>query len=229
MDDVSGMTESARLMAVPILALAVLGIVLALPLRKSWAGWSAFVADILNLAIVLSFVFVGPLLNRLSTSSSATETRSQFPKGDTSISNPHSTYFRHDDAEIHFLLFYPRAFNVEDRSSYNAHSSGCLDDGSVALETGRGIAYRRESVKPFELRLNGDALDLRKGRVFMLHDDATVEQRSATVPLATAMNRDPIARPIGSAPYFGPVIECELNVSPFLADAFLDLDSGKKY
>ncbi len=70
MGAVSAITGSfSNVMALPTLVLpffcillASLGIALALPLRKSWAGRSAFVAGILNLAIGLGFVFANPLL-----------------------------------------------------------------------------------------------------------------------------------------------------------------------
>ena len=89
----------------------------------------------------------------------------------------------------------------------------------------------RESTDPVHLKVNGKEYDLRQGRVFLPHDDGTLEQRQLEVSLATAMDPDATAKLIANPGIgkramrdaklsFGSVIEREV-------DGAIDFDSGK--
>jgi hypothetical protein len=207
-----------------ILITAIVGLALAIPARHTprgkWAMWFCTGSVLVWVLVWSFFAFAIPLRQPPEAEKPAeiSNDRSRFPKGYSSPDNSNSFYFKHDDVDVHFLLYYAGQFGVEDRSTYNAHSFTWLDDGSIKLESGRSFGYRRESVAPFHLRVNGEEFDLRKGFVFVLHDDGRAEQRNIAVPLATAQDRYAIAKLLGPTSNadtrvaFDPIREADLRV-----------------
>jgi hypothetical protein len=100
--------------------------------------------------------------------------------------------------DVHYVFFAPKAVGTTDSSSYNTHSLAWLDNGTFKLTEQWTFGYLRESVNPFFLKVNGKEYDLRQGRVFLPHDDGTLEQRQLEVSLATAMDPDAMAKLIAN-------------------------------
>jgi len=157
--------------------------------------------------------------------------RSPYPKSATITRNVGTALVVHDDTDVHYVFFAPKAVGTSDSSSYNTHSLAWLDNGTFKLTEQWTFGYLRESTDPVHLKVNGKEYDLRQGRVFLPHDDGTLEQRQLEVSLATAMDPDAMAKLIANPGIgeramrdaklsFGPVMEREV-------DGAIDFDSGK--
>ena len=114
-----------------------------------------------------------------------------FPTGAHIGRNGQSVLVTQDTADLHYVLFYAGDFGSSSSGSHNAKTRSWVDEGSVKLKNGRTFGYRRQALYPDELTVNGARYDLQKGRVFVLHDDGTMAQRSLPVSLSVA--RDPVA------------------------------------
>ena len=119
------------------------------------------------------------------------EATAGFPTGAHIGRGGHSVLVIHDTADLHYVFYHAGDFGSSSSGSQNAKTRSWVDEGAVKLRNGRTFGYRRTALYPDELTVNGAPYDLRKGRVFVLHHDGTLAQRSLSVPLALA--RDPVA------------------------------------
>ncbi|MEI6077719.1 MAG: serine/threonine-protein kinase, partial [Verrucomicrobiota bacterium] len=140
--------------------------------------------------------------------------RSAVPLAATITRNAGTVLVVHDNVDVHYVFFAPKAVGTSDSSSYNTHSLAWMDNGVFKLTEQWAFGYLRESVNPFFLKVNGKEYDLRQGRVFLPQDYGTLEQRQFEVSLATAMDPDALATVIANHNWassaklaFGPVIE----------------------
>ncbi len=117
-----------------------------------------------------------------------------FPAGEHVSRGGFSVVATYDQgaATLHYVLFHGgNLAGTSSSGSQNAANSSWVDEGSVRLRNGRSFGYRRESLYPDELHINGTAYDLRKGRVIVLRDDGVADQFQLFPSVATA--RDPEA------------------------------------
>lgn len=123
-----------------------------------------------------------------------------FPTGSHISRNHHSVVVTHDRAAttLHHVLYSAGDSSTTASGSQNHAASTWVDEGTVKLRNGRAFGYRREALTPDELRINGTAYDLRKGRVIFLEDDGTTAQFRLFPELAVARDPDAIARLIAS-------------------------------
>jgi len=91
-----------------------------------------------------------------------------------------------DNTEVHHILFAPKGGWSTVSDSRNTHSLHWLETGSVKIGEGRTFSYLRESHSPHELNVNGEAFDLRRGKVLVLLADGRVEQMRMFPSLADA-------------------------------------------
>ncbi|MGK0198003.1 MAG: serine/threonine protein kinase [Yoonia sp.] len=119
------------------------------------------------------------------------DARSDFPTGGHIGRNDHSVLVTHDNVDLHHVLYYAGRFGTSSSGNHNTATRNWVDEGSVRLKNGRSFGYRRTKLYPDELTLNGAKYDLRKGRVFILNDEGSIEQMSHPVPLSIA--KDPTA------------------------------------
>ena len=123
----------------------------------------------------------------------ADEKSAGFPTGAHISRNHHSIVVTHDQAEtaLHYVFYFAGDFGTSSSGSQNRATNTWVDEGSVKLKNGRTFGFRREALYPEELHVNGTAYDLRKGRVLVLREDGTLEQRALFPELPVA--RDPEA------------------------------------
>jgi hypothetical protein len=119
--------------------------------------------------------------------------RSEFPTGAHIGHKNHSVLVIHDHIDLHYVFYYAGDFNSSSSGSQNARTHSWVDAGAVDLKNGRAFGYWRVAIYPDELTVNGTRYDLRKGRVFVLHDDGTLEQLAIPVPLAVAKDPEALA------------------------------------
>ena len=112
--------------------------------------------------------------------------RNGFPQGAHIGRGGQGVMVTHDDAKLHYVLYHAGDFGTSSSGTQNLPANYWTDEGSVKLKNERTFGYRRESRYPDELLVNGSRYDLNKGRVFVLHDDGTLDQLSITVPLTVA-------------------------------------------
>ncbi len=93
-----------------------------------------------------------------------------------------------DSAEVHHILFSPRGGWSTVSDSQNTHSLLWLETGSFKTGEGRTFSYLRESLSPHEVKVNGEAFDLRRGKVLVLLADGRVEQIRLFPSLADAID-----------------------------------------
>jgi hypothetical protein len=115
--------------------------------------------------------------------------RATFPKYASISKEGTSVYLAHDDAELHYAMFYAGAFNASTSGSQNRHGLTWRDTSAIKLANGRSFGISRDSANDLYLTINGVEHDLRRGRLFVLKDDGTVSQRNAQLSLEEA--RDP--------------------------------------
>ena len=121
----------------------------------------------------------------------------------------------HDNAGLHYVIFYEGDFGSSGGCTFNTHSLKWLEDFNLTLKNGRTFGYQRESVyADFFLKINGRQFDFRNGRVFVLHDDGNVEQLDLSPSLTVARDLRSLARLVAGkqeratgAVSFGPVME----------------------
>jgi len=233
---VSGVAGWGRVMELLILLLALLGIVLALPLRKSWAGWSAFGAGSLNAVIWLMASAGAPWQHSIPAVSHAElpAARSRLPVG-THISRDHHTvYVVHDNVDLHYVFYYAGDFDVTEVRSRNAQTVDWHEEGRIQLPNGCTFDFHRESGSPAHVHVNNIDADLSVGRVIQLRDDGTPVGESWSVPLKVALDPPALAHLIahpGSGQTamrdanlsFSPVIEREVQDGEAI-----DFDSGTR-
>ena len=220
-----------------IVITALLGMMLAIGVQRTscgkqalWFGGAQVIVWILFAVLSLVHDFRGiPGLQRAD--SAGVVQRSPFPKAATIGRNAGTVLWVHDNVDVHYVFFAPKAVGTSDSSSYNAHSLAWMDNGAFKLTEQWTFGYVRESTDPVHLKVNGKEYDLRQGRVFLPHDDGTLEQRQLKVSLATAMDPDALAKLIANPDIseramrdaklsFGPVIERDVY-------GVIDFDSGK--
>jgi hypothetical protein len=161
------------------------------------------------------------------TSAPASE-RNPFPHGATIIHNRHSVMVQHDNVDLHYVFYYPGILGTATSGARGGTAGPWSDDGSITLHgNGRTFGYHRSSDDPMHLRVNGKEYDLGQGRVFVLHDDGTLDQRSFEVSLAVGRNPEALGTVIANHNWspsaelsFGPAIEREVAVA-------IDFDSGE--
>jgi serine/threonine protein kinase len=132
-------------------------------------------------ATYTGYFAVGPIGQHL-------QGRSEFPIGGHIGRKQDSVFVKHDNVTLHYALYHAGDFNTSSSGTQNPATGSWLDEGTVSLSDKRSFAYRRIDRYPDELKVNGVNHDLRKGRVFALHVDATIEQLSLKVPLPLARN-----------------------------------------
>ena len=100
--------------------------------------------------------------------------------------NAASVYCVHDGPQAAFILFYEGMFNSSSTGSNNAKTRVWTDSGEITF-TGEATKYvfSRRSAVPDSLTLNGQALDLTKGRVLVLGLDGTVRHLAINPPAIT--------------------------------------------
>ncbi|MGB0579444.1 MAG: hypothetical protein ACPGVU_07060, partial [Limisphaerales bacterium] len=113
--------------------------------------------------------------------------RRPFPSAAHIGRKDHSVHVTHDDVSVHYLFYYAGDFNTTSSGTHNSKTGDWIDDGSVQLSNERNFGFDRRKLYPDELRVNGTRYDLRKGRVFVLNDDGTLEQLALELPLPLAM------------------------------------------
>jgi len=216
-----------------ILITALLGMTLAIGVQRTSCGkhalWFGGIQTLVWIFFAIFFLlqdFRGiPDLVRVD--NAGVMQRSPFPKAATIGRNAGTALVVHDDVDVHYVFFAPKAVGTWDSSSHNTHSLDWMDNGALKLTEQWTFGYLRESIDPDHLKVNGKEYDLRQGRVFLPHDDGTLEQRQLEISLATAMDPDALATVIANHNWassaklcFGPVIEREV-------DGAIDFDSGK--
>jgi predicted Ser/Thr protein kinase len=133
------------------------------------------------------------------TTAEVAHARSRFPKAAHIGRNAASVLLVHDDADLHYVFFYPGSFSTKSAGSQNVHSLTWMDEGGIALKNGRSFGYHRESTDPFHLRVNGTEYDLREGRILELREDGTVEQIKQFPSLPAANDPEALAALIASS------------------------------
>jgi hypothetical protein len=229
--------QSAAPWAWCILITALLGMTLAIGVQRTscgkqalWFGGAQVIVWIFFAVFFLLHDFSGiPGLQRVD--SAGVMQRSPFPKAATITRNAGTVLVVHDNVDAQYVFFAPRGVGTTDSSSCNNHSLAWMDNGTFKLTEQWTFGYLRESTDPVHLKVNGKEYDLRQGRVFLPHDDGTLEQRQLEVSLATVMDPEAMAKLIANPGLgeramrdakvsFGPVIEREV-------DGAIDFDSGK--
>jgi hypothetical protein len=105
------------------------------------------------------------------------------------IGDEHGTVFvTHDNVDAIYALYHAGQFGTGADESFDPKEHAWHSKGAITLNNGRKFLYLRVQDAPETLRLNGDEFDLRKGRVIVLHDDGTAEQRRLFPPMVVAMN-----------------------------------------
>ena len=135
-----------------------------------------------------------------------------------------------DSAEVHHILFAPGGGWSTVSDSRNTHSLLWLEMGSFKTAEGRTFSYLRESHSPHELKVNGEAFDLRHGKVLVLQADGRVEHLRMFPSLSDARDPDVIAIQVeeARATYSGPITEEKLRSQLDSAQRQLT-DLGKMY
>ncbi len=233
---VSGVAGFGRVIELLILLLALLGIVLALPLRKSWAGWSAFGAGSLNAVIwlIASAVFSSQHSVPAVAHVELAAFRSRLPQGTHLSRDHHSVYVVHDGVDLHYVFYYAGDFGVKDARHQNAQTSAWQEEGRIQLPNGRTFDFHRESDSPTHVHINNIDADLSTGRVIELRDDGTPMGAGWSVPLKVALDPPALAHLIANPGAgqtamrdanlsFSPVIEREVKDGEAI-----DFDSGKQ-
>ena len=132
----------------------------------------------------------GMSLVRLTPRESKTQ-RTDSPNSSFISRNDHSVLVVHDNVDVDYVLYFAGNSSAASHGTHNTSSLTWVDQGTIALPNKRTFGFYRESVNPFQLRVNGQEYDLRQGRVLVLLDDGTLDHRKLFPPLATA--RDPEA------------------------------------
>jgi serine/threonine protein kinase len=115
--------------------------------------------------------------------------RAAFPRYASITRDGASAYLAHDDADLHYAMFYPGSFIASTSGSQNWNGLVWRDSSAIKLANGRSFGLGRDSANDLFLTINGVEYDLRKGRLFVLNDDGTVLQRDMHPSLEQA--RDP--------------------------------------
>ncbi|MDB6170867.1 MAG: serine/threonine protein kinase [Chthoniobacteraceae bacterium] len=122
-------------------------------------------------------------------SQATTVVRSRFPKAASLVGSQHSVMVKHDDVDVHYLFYLAGGFSTSISDSSNKDSLSWTDKGEILLDkNGPAFGYHRESNDPTHLRINDRKYDLIQGRVFVLSEDGTLEQRALEVSLGLARN-----------------------------------------
>ncbi len=106
----------------------------------------------------------------------------------------YTTYSVHDGVKLHYVFFHLGKFTSASASTHNAKARTWRDEGAIKLSTGRSFGYHRKSVSSNELFVNGQAYDLRVGRVFLLNADGTLHQVKLQPTLSQAQDVPALAR-----------------------------------
>jgi|GEM_PF-771236 len=183
-----GPHASGRIAGVSILAPVALLIVAGffvlggLIARKSSLRRAVFITLIAIIAIGTGVAFVlfkkVPQSLTVVTGGSSASARSDSPVPQhISLNKEYSAMLHHDNVDLHYAIFYNGVFDSSGGCTFNTHSLKWLEDFNITLKNGRTFGYQRESVyADFFLKINGRQFDFRKGRIFVLHDDGTVDQ-----------------------------------------------------
>ncbi|MEJ7594783.1 MAG: hypothetical protein WKF77_24925 [Planctomycetaceae bacterium] len=107
---------------------------------------------------------------------SGNQGRSPFPTGAHVGGNDSSVMVKHDDVDLHYVLYYAGSFDTSSSGFHNDQTGEWRDRGSVLLKDGTSFGYEREPIYPDHLRINGKDFDLRQGRVIELEDGNKMQQ-----------------------------------------------------
>lgn len=93
----------------------------------------------------------------------------------------HAVYMVQDEDKLDYAIFYPGRFDLGNSTTRSATrpNGTWVEEGGLTLSTGRFFAFKRDSEKPDTLTINGRAYVLTEGRLFVLKDNGSVEQRIA--------------------------------------------------
>jgi hypothetical protein len=152
-----------------------------------------FLAAGVLLALIVGYVALRVHRQGPGSSAMGHATITPAPKYSTVLRNDASVLLAHNDVDLHYVVFYAGKFNTSNQGSQNRHGLTWLDDGAIKLaDTGRSFGLRRNSANDLFLTINGHEYDLRLGRLFVLRDDGTVEQRGVHPALEDARSLEKI-------------------------------------
>jgi hypothetical protein len=133
----------------------------------------------------------------------------------------------HRDGKAEYVVYYPGDFRSSGGTTHNTRSLLWYDDFNVYLASGTSFGYTRESTAPQRLRINGRGYLLLLGRVFLLHDDGTVEQFPLFPGLETAKDPDALGRLVAEPFTLSPPEMLRLGALGQAGAGALDLENGR--
>ncbi len=162
-------------------------------LGRNVSGRAALIAAGVLLAFIAAYLLLRVERASPVAAGVGQHSRSTSPKYATFIRNGASVLLAHDDVDVHYAVFYAGEFGTSNSGSQNRHGLSWQDNGAIKLAGGRSFGLRRDSANDLFLAINGAEYDLRRGRLFVLHDHGSVSQRDARLTLEDARSPEKLS------------------------------------
>lgn len=113
----------------------------------------------------------------------------------------HSVYMVQDAERLEYAIYHAGRFDLARSSTRNVTrpDGNWIEEGGLTLQNGRSFGFRRDYEDPETLTINGRSYALREGRLFILENDGSVEQKVAKPGRITPENLPEFVEASGGA------------------------------